>query len=209
MPHPQLVDVHTPADPTAAVLVLHGGASRRDAPAVRPTQLSVLRMVPIARRIDRAGAGRFAVFRLLNSIRGWDSDRSPLDDARWALDRIEDRYGSLPVGLVGHSLGGRTALLAGAEPVVSAVVALNPWVYASDDADLTGRRVLIVHGDADRVASETKAQRVAQNLRRTADVRFLRVPGGKHAMLRHHDSYEQPMVDFLTETLLGDPVRDG
>ena len=53
--------------------MLHGGGSRRGNMMVSPTQLSVLRMIPIATRIVHAGHGRLAVFRLLNSVRGWDS----------------------------------------------------------------------------------------------------------------------------------------
>ena len=48
--------------------------------------------------------------------------------------------------LVGHSLGGRAALLAGEHPSVRTVVALNPWVYPTDGADLRGRDVLVGHG---------------------------------------------------------------
>lgn len=204
-----MIDVHTPPKPRAAVLVLHGGASRPSAPAVRSTQLSVLRMVPIARRVAEVCGGRIAVFRLLNSVRGWDLDRSPIDDVRWALARVEERYGPLPIGLVGHSLGGRAALLAGSEPGVRSVVALNPWVYSSDTADLTGRRVLMVHGDADRVASGAKAARVAENLRRTTGVRYVVVPGGTHAMLRHRTRFERLATDFMCETVLDDHVCDG
>ncbi|KAA0023723.1 alpha/beta hydrolase [Antrihabitans cavernicola] len=208
MPEPQLIDVLTPANPSATVLVLHGGASRRNAPPVSPTQLSVLRMIPIARRIARAGGERLAVFRVLNTIRGWDLERTPLQDTEWAMRRVVERFGPLPIGLVGHSLGGRTALLAGAEPGVRTIVALNPWVYSSDTADLTGRRVLIVHGDRDRVASGAKSARMTESLRRTTDVDYVTVPGGKHAMLRHHAVYEQLATDFVTSTLLGDEVRD-
>ena len=47
-----------------------------------------------------------------------------MDDVRWALGEVADRLGSeLPTGLVGHSLGGRAALLAGGEPPVRSVVA--------------------------------------------------------------------------------------
>ena len=67
---PKLIDVARPDRPAGAVLVLHGGASRRENMMVSPTQLSVLRMIPIARSIARAGRGRLAVFRLLNSRRG-------------------------------------------------------------------------------------------------------------------------------------------
>ena len=86
-----------PDDPAGVVLVLHGGASRRANMMVSPTQLSVLRMIPIANRIARAGKGRLAVFRLLNSRRGWDTQHTPVHDARWALDQIEERpAGPLP-----------------------------------------------------------------------------------------------------------------
>ena len=46
----RLVEVALPREPRGAVVVLHGGAARRDRTAVSPTQLSVLRMVPIARQ---------------------------------------------------------------------------------------------------------------------------------------------------------------
>jgi len=73
----RLVPVRTPRDPEGVVIVLHGGASRGDRMMVSPAQLSVLRMVPVARRIARAGRSRLAVHRLLNSHRGWDSQTTP------------------------------------------------------------------------------------------------------------------------------------
>src|SRR3954451_9655504 len=142
MSRPRLVTTSRPRTPHAVVLALHGGGARPGRAAVSPAQLSVLRMVPVARRIARAGSGRLAVHRLLNSYRGWDSTHTPVDDVAWALDVIRERYAPLPVGLVGHSLGGRAALLAGDQTGVRAVVALNPWVYPSDRVDLSGRRVL-------------------------------------------------------------------
>src|SRR4051794_19356475 len=105
---PRLIDVRVPDRPRGVVLVLHGGASRRANMRVSPTQLSVLRMIPIARRIARAGQGELAVFRLLNSVRGWGTSHTPVHDARWALEQIADRFAErLPVCVVGHSLGGR------------------------------------------------------------------------------------------------------
>lgn len=190
------------------VLVLHGGASRQDNPMVSTWQPSVLRMVPVARRIARAGGDRLAVLRLLNSLRGWDEQGTPLRDVHWALDQLRQRYGDgLPTCLVGHSLGGRAALLAGVQPEVRSVVALNPWVYRSDDADLTGRRVLIVHGDADRIADPERSAAVARSLSRTADVGYIRVSGGRHAMLRHHSEYDRYAAQFATATLLGEPAH--
>lgn len=190
-----------PSAPAGVVLVLHGGASRGPQVPVDGRQLSVLRMIPTARAVARASR-RLSVHRLLNSYRGWDQSHTPLQDTAWALDQLQDRFPGVPVGLVGHSLGGRTALLAGAASGVRSVVALNPWVYPSDDADLTGRRVLIVHGTADRVASIEKARAVARNLSRTASVEFVEIDGGKHAMLSHGREYDRRAAEFMATTLL-------
>ncbi|WP_292671913.1 alpha/beta hydrolase [Nocardioides sp.] len=199
---PRLIQVARPRSPVGAVLVLHGGASRGDRMMVSPTQLSVVRMIPTAKAAARAGNGRLAVYRLLNSWRGWDGQHTPVADARWAMAQVRGELGDLPLGLIGHSLGGRAALLAGAEPDVVSVVALNPWVYPTDDADLTGRRVLVLHGTQDRVASMARARTVAANLARTADVEFVEIEGGKHAMLRHGREFDRRAADFTAQTLL-------
>jgi dienelactone hydrolase len=169
---------------------------------VSPTQLSVVRMVPTAKAAARAGRGRLAVYRLLNTWRGWDGQHTPVADARWAMAQVRDQLGDLPLGLVGHSLGGRAALLAGAQPGVVSVVALNPWVYPTDDADLTGRRVLVVHGMRDRVASPARAKVVARTLASTAEVEFVEIADGKHAMLRHGREFDRGAAEFTAETLL-------
>ena len=191
------------------MLVLHGGASRPGRSAVSPAQLSVLRMVPVARRIARAGRGRMAVLRVLNTHRGWDTSHTPIDDVVWALAQVHERYGDVPVALVGHSLGGRAALLAGSLPGVRGVVALNPWVYPTDRADLSGRAVLVLHGTEDRVADPGRARAVADVLAETADVTFLAVEGGKHAMLRHGATFERLATEFVLSSLLGERRRSG
>ena len=122
---------------------------------------------------------------------------------RWALGQMRERYGDLPVGLVGHSLGGRAALLAGGEPGVRCVVALNPWVYPYDDADLTGRAVLVLHGTDDRVAPIERARAVVTNLRRRTAVELREVPGGNHAMLPGARAFEEPATSFLVAHLPG------
>ncbi len=189
------------------MVVLHGGANRPGAPAVRPTQLSVLRMVPIAWGVRRAARGRLAVYRLLNSSRGWDTTQSPVDDVHWALARIDEMLGErLPVALIGHSLGGRAALLAASRPEVVAAVALAPWVYPEDVAPgIAGTRVLIVHGDRDRVAAPARAQALARRLAAVTDVEFLVVRGGRHAMLRHARDFTRPAIRFAVDALLTAP----
>ena len=207
MPHARLIPVRTPDSPEGVVIVLHGGASRGEQAMVSPTQLSVLRMVPVAHRIARAGRSRLAVHRLLNSHRGWDTRATPVVDVAWALDRVADQHGDVPVALVGHSLGGRAALLGGAAPQVRSVVALNPWVLPGDRVDLAGRRVLVVHGSEDRIALPSRSAEMARRLARSTSVGYVTVPGARHAMLRHGRTFEAYAADFVTATLLGEPPR--
>lgn len=200
----RLVPSHVPRNPEGLVLVMHGGGSRRSGVMVSPTQLSVLRMVPIAWHIGHAGRGRLAVYRLLNSTRGWSTDQTPVDDALWALEQLREIHGpsTLPVSLVGHSLGGRAALLAGADQRVRAVVALNPYLYPHDGkAQLQDRRVLIVHGTRDRIANPATAEAVARALAQTTTVSFVRVVGGKHAMLARHRAFDTLAAEFVLASL--------
>ncbi len=191
------------------MLVLHGGASRRANMMVSPTQLSVIRMIPIAKKIAHAGRGRLAVFRLLNSRRGWDSNHTPLKDAQWALEQIAERVGTVPVCIVGHSLGGRGALLSAAQPNVRSVAALAPYVFASDlPRGLSDQRILIVHGTADRIASPERSAALARRLGASASVAYVSVQGGKHAMLRHHRQFDGLAASFATATLLGETHHD-
>lgn len=134
---------------------------------VSPTQLSVLRMIPIAKKVARAGNGQLAVFRLLNSRRGWDAHHTPVRDAEWALEQVAERLGaSMPVCLIGHSLGGRAALLAAGHKQVRSAVALAPWVLATDNPrGLDDQRLLIIHGSDDRIASPQRSAALAQELR--------------------------------------------
>ncbi len=175
---------------------------------VSPAQLSVLRMVPIARRIARAGRNRLAVFRLLNSSRGWDTHHTPVHDARWALDQVAQRYGRrLPTCLVGHSLGGRAALLTASRPEVTSSVALAPWVYPSDvPHGLNGQRILIVHGELDRIASPERSAALARRLAPGAHVAYVTVDGGRHAMLRRHAVFSGLASSFARDTLLHEPA---
>ena len=204
----RLIDTQVPVEPRGVVLILHGGASRRENMTVSPTQLSVVRMIPIANRIARMGRGRLAVFRLLNSVRGWDSHHTPVQDAQWALRQIRYRLGQdLPTSLVGHSLGGRAALLAADEETVVSAVALAPWVYPTDVAEgRPGRRILIVHGSADRIAAPKNSIAVTRSLARAGSVSYIRIEGGKHAMLRQHNKFDGYAARFVGATLLGLPA---
>ncbi len=179
-------------------MVLHGGGSRGGSAAVSPTQLSVLRMVPVGRRIARDPG--LAVYRLLNSRRGWDASSTPVRDAHWAIERVRNELGpDVPLVLVGHSLGARAALLAGDHESVVGVVALAAYVLPGDgDIDLTGRGILFVHGDADRIASLPRARTESDRIARRTRVEFRVVPGGTHAMLGQRRQFDGAAADFVS-----------
>ncbi len=206
---PRLIPVTAPRNAEAVAIVAHGGASRNGDPMVSPTQLSVLRMIPVARRLARTARGRLAVYRLLNSSRGWDTRHTPVDDVAWAIGLATTRHPDVPVGLVGHSLGGRAVLLAGADPAVSTVVALNAFVFPHDAPRLEGRQVLFVHGDSDRIARCERATVVADRVGRDAATSFVTVPGGRHAMLRHGREFERAAAEYVTATCTSHRPRGG
>jgi pimeloyl-ACP methyl ester carboxylesterase len=191
VPDPRLIDVSVPRHPDGVVLVLHGGGGQGGPTPVSPTQPSVLRMIPVARRIARAGHGQLAVLRLLNSSR--------------ALKQLASRFGpATPVCVVGHSLGGRAALLSAGGPQVHGVVALAPWVYPDDVATgVAGTPIVIIHGDQDQVAPPERSRRLAQALRRQTQVAYVTVTGGKHAMLSRFAQFDG-LAHCVAWMLLGD-----
>jgi alpha-beta hydrolase superfamily lysophospholipase len=90
--------------------------------------------------------------------RGWNAGAgpvpSPVLDARWALDKVRREHGPLPVVLLGHSMGARTAVSVADDPQVTGVVALAPWLPADEPVHpLTGKRLAAAHGTADRITS--------------------------------------------------------
>ena len=195
----------TPADPRAVVLVLHGGqdASRRPASW---TNLAVLRMLPIAWNIGRAGGGRLAVVRLRYAVRGWNgAEQSPVADTRAALDAIEARYPGVPIALVGHSMGGRVALRLSHDERVHDIVGLAPWIGAGDEVEPhPGLRLFVIHGLADRITSAAASRSLVEALqRRGQQASFVGLRGEKHAMLNRYRTWDVLTAAFLTRTVLG------
>ena len=116
---PSVATYPATAATSAVVIVLPGGKADSFAPTA-PRQLARLRMLPFARQLSRRGR-RYGVqvWMLRYRYRGWNgAENSPVQDARWALDEVRRRHGDVPVVLVGHSMGGRTALRVAADPAV-------------------------------------------------------------------------------------------
>ena len=200
--------LHEPRSaPRSVVLVLHGGRARSLSPT-HPWNGAVLRMVPFARSLARAGDDDgLVVARLRYLIRGWNGQlQSPVADARSALARLARRYPGLPVALVGHSMGGRVAFTVADSTAVRVVVALAPWVEDYDPVDhLASRRLLIAHGTHDRVTDPAASAAFADRARAAgAQVTYLSVGETSHAMLRRaglwHDITTQFALRALSET---------
>ena len=147
--------------PRATVLVLHGGKDR-SRKTVTGRSLSWQRGAALGRTLGRRLHEDGVAVRLLRyrSV-GWNGDGADkIADARWALDGIRDELGSVPVVLVGHSMGGRTACHVAGDRTVLGVIALAPWLTSGDPVEpLTGKELHAAHGRRDRItrAGDTRA----------------------------------------------------
>jgi alpha-beta hydrolase superfamily lysophospholipase len=195
---------HVPDAPLGVALILHGGAVASRMP-VAWWRLPVVRMLPFATTIARHAGDDLAVLRLKNRVRGWNGNRQdPVQDARWALDRIRRSLPGIPVVLVGHSMGGRVALHLSTEPDVVGVAALAPWVESDARRPRPGTPVLLMHGSRDRITDPRRTDILARRFSENGvDVRHVRVEGGAHSMLRDASLWHDTVSDFVTAVLLG------
>jgi dienelactone hydrolase len=205
------VSVHPAKGATrGVVLVLPGGKADSFAPT-DSRQLAALRMRPFARSLHRGGrTNGLAVWLVRYRYRGWNgAEMSPVADATWALDEVRRRHGDVPVVLVGHSMGGRTALRVAGDVAVRGVAALAPWLTDSEPVDqLAGRDLLIAHGDLDAVTSPRASKRYADRARAVARrVDYVAVHGDIHAMLVRWPSWHRITTRFALEALGHRPSR--
>ncbi|WP_068164179.1 alpha/beta hydrolase [Rhodococcus phenolicus] len=188
----------------AHVLVLPGGMPSSTATARwwHPSQLRMA-LLTESLRLRLSGTG-ITVRQVLYTVRGWNGEaRSPVQDGLRALDEIRRRRPDAPIGLVGHSMGGRAVAYLAAQPQVEAVVALAPW-WPDDEAALIppGRRLLVAHGTADRrtdpsaSAAQTEAAR-----RRGVDATWQPFPGAGHFLLTRPWRWHAVTADFLRDAL--------
>jgi pimeloyl-ACP methyl ester carboxylesterase len=137
--------------------------------------------------------------------RGWNGERAdPVTDARWALAEVRRRYGPVPVGLVGHSLGGRVAVHVADDASVAGVVLLAPWLEEADSAGrLKGRPVLVIHGARDRHTDPMMSYRFAMGARRIgARIGRVELPRATHVLLRQWPAWTALTTDFLVGVLI-------
>ncbi len=195
-------------DPKALALVLHGGREVSTQPTAA-RNLAVVRMLPIARAIERRSHGRVGAAFLRYAVRGWNGDAaSPIPDAVWALEQLHARHPGLPVALVGHSMGGRVALELAGHEQVSAVVALAPWVAESyDPGRFDGTPLLVVHGRDDTVTDPRRSQDLVRRIREAGGDATFRALPDRHAMLRRMPVWHRLAAEFVDHALTDRPCR--
>lgn len=174
-----------PQEPSAAVLLLHGG---RETGLERPGwwNLPALRLRPFSSGLGRALPDA-VIARARYRHRGWNGERADAaGDARAAVDWLAERYGPLPVVLVGHSMGGRAALAAAGHEAVRGVIGLAPWCPPGEPVEqLAGQRVALLHSDHDRITDPADSWRYLDRAAAAGAVTCgVEIPGSDHAMLR-------------------------
>lgn len=189
---PRLTRVDPPGPARSAVLLLHGGAQRSHQPVdafSASWQLMRWFQRDLARAVSRGGSAT-SVWLLAYRVRGWNGG-SPVDDARWALDTVAADLGDIPVALVGHSMGGRTALHVADHPAVAGVVALAPWIQSDTPVrTLSGRRLVAAHGRADKITSYAATRAYVERARSVAaEARFVDMGPLGHYLVRRHGSW--------------------
>jgi pimeloyl-ACP methyl ester carboxylesterase len=186
------------AEVTGVVVVAHGGRSV----GVEPTtasQPAVIRMIPVALAIRHALRGSGSVVcRPRFEVRGWNGEQaSPVGDFTRILERVAGRFGPVPIVLVGHSMGARAALRVAGHPAVTAVAGLAPWLPSGEPVDqLAGRRILLAHGNADRVTRPADTWAFAERAASVTDVTAMEVRNGEHAMLHRARLWHSIAAEF-------------
>jgi predicted esterase len=195
--------------PVAGVLLLAHGGKERSHHAVPRRSGPVQRMRWIggavaARLADHGVATHVMRFR----FQGWNgSEKSPVEDVRWAVGQLAERYGAdVPVTLVGHSLGGRAVVNAADTSGVAGVLGLAAWLPPTEPtAQLDGRRLLLAHGTQDRVTSPRSSFEYAARARAEGHtVARIVLPGSGHTLLQRARDWNRLVLAFAHLTLVED-----
>jgi pimeloyl-ACP methyl ester carboxylesterase len=204
---PQLIEHNSPARIRAVILVLPGGLGVSTG---RYLPVAEWGLRPLLARLIPAGTKAGVSVQLLRyRMRGWNGDAADtLTDTRWALDRITSHHGSVPVLLVGNSLGGRAAFRAAGHEQVAGIAGIAPWLPEGEPVrQLAGREVLILHGDRDDTdAGARYSLSYARRARQwVPDLARIEIPGGSHLLVRGARDCAAMCTEFAMSVTAGVP----
>jgi phospholipase/carboxylesterase len=179
--------VWRPGTFTPPLLLLHGtGGDEHDLLPLRPHLAPGSAVLSPRGTVLEHGMARF-FRRLREGVFDEDDLRLRADELAAFLTAAEQKYG-VPAGswlAVGFSNGANMAsalLVRHPESLAGAVLLAAMVPFAADEPEdhaLAGKRVLIVNGDHDPMATPQQTTRLAEQLRRRdADVELLTFPGG-------------------------------
>ncbi len=204
LPTPSLTPYDAPGRPVAMVLVLHGGKATSNDEVTRRS-LSWRRSLRLARDLRGPLHGEGVGLCVLRyRTVGWNGDGAGrIEDARWALDRIREEHGHVPVAVLGHSMGGRVACRVADHALVRGVVALAPWLPSGEPvAALAGRRLYAAHGQRDRITSARDTAAFVERAREVAvDASFTDMGDLGHYLLRGVRAWNSCAVDGVRRVL--------
>jgi pimeloyl-ACP methyl ester carboxylesterase len=208
---PSLTRYAVPERPRALALVLHGGKDR-SAAEVTGKSLSWRRAQALARALERPlRQDAVGIWVLRYRTVGWNGDGAErIADARWAMDRVEAELGDVPVVLVGHSMGGRTACRAADHELVRGVVALAPWLPPTDPVEaLAGRELHAAHGRRDHITRARDTRAYVDLARGVAGaVSFTDMGDRGHYMLRGAHAWNAFTLDRVRRIVHRDRIPD-